>query len=343
MSTTETPLRPVEQGIDSSNLLVLLLKWRKPLLIICAAAAVISAAVSLIIREKYKSTTIMYAVQQHSFGDQLLEENKLEDFLAYGEEEDAERLLQLLNSDQIRDRIIEKYDLWTVYDIPRDQKGAKTLMGKEYNDNVTSKLTKFGSIEVSVLDYEAERAANMANDIALYVDTLSNQMRRERAQQALQFAQSSLNKLEEEIRLLEDSMRIIREMGIYDYEEQIIAFSEQFGTAIAEGHPERANTIKEQMDFLSKYGTLYNKLELNIFAAHDQREILKKRCDNISIDVLSDLDAKYTQDKAVPADKKAYPIRWLIVVMSTAAAFVFGFITLLITNSIRDLSKQGKI
>ncbi|MDZ4752426.1 MAG: Wzz/FepE/Etk N-terminal domain-containing protein [Flavobacteriales bacterium] len=330
-------------SIDSSNLLVLLYKWRKPLIIISVAAAIVSAAVSLMIREKYKSTTILFAVQQHSFGDQLLEETKLEDFLAYGEEEDAERLLQMLNSDRIRDKIIERNDLWSVYDIKRDGKGAKTLMAREYNDNVSAKLTKFGSIEVAVLDYEPDRAAKMANEIAAYSDTLTNQMRKERALQALHYAQQSLFRLEEEITLLEDSMKVLRQMGVYDYEEQITALSEQYGTSIAEGHPDRAQLIKDQMDFLSQYGTLYNKLELNIFAGHDQKEILKKRCDNIGIDVVADLDSKYTSDSAVPADKKSYPIRWLIVAMSTASAFIFGFIILLITDSLKRLRLEGKI
>jgi hypothetical protein len=165
-------------SIDSSNLLVLLYKWRKPLIIISTAAAIVSAAVSLMIKEKYKSSTVLFAVQQHSFGDQLLEETKREDFLAYGEEEDAERLLQMLNSDRIRDRIIEANDLWSVYEIKRDDKGAKTLMAREYNDNVTAKLTKFGSIEVAVLDYDPNRAAKMANEIAMWSDTLANMMRK---------------------------------------------------------------------------------------------------------------------------------------------------------------------
>jgi hypothetical protein len=137
-------------------------------------------------------------------------------------------------------------------------------------------------------------------------------------------------------------MRVLREMGVYDYEEQITTLSEMYGYCYCRRTPDRAQTIKDQMDFLSKYGTLYNKLELNIFAGHDQREILKKRCDNISIDVAADLDSKYVSDTAVPADKKSYPIRWLIVAMSTAAAFVFAFIVLLITDSLKKLRAEGK-
>jgi capsular polysaccharide biosynthesis protein len=189
--------------LESTNLLIMLFKWRKPIIIVCAAAAVLSAAVSLMIKPKYKSTVTLFATQQHSFGEQLLEDIKKEDVLAYGEEEDAERLLQLINSDQIRNRIISKYDLWTVYNIKREDLGANTLIALEYNDNITARLTKFGSIEVAVLDQEAKRAKEIANDIAALADTVSNVMRQERAQQAFLFAQSSLVNLEEELRVME--------------------------------------------------------------------------------------------------------------------------------------------
>lgn len=330
-------------GLESANLLILLYKWRKPLIIISAAAAIVSAAVSLIIKEKYQSTVVMFATQQHSFGEQLLEQIKKEDVLAYGEEEDAERLLQLINSDQIRNKIIEKYNLWEVYEIQREERGANTLIGKEYNDNVTARLTKFGSIEVSVLDEKPERARDMANDIAAYADTVANKMRTDRAMQAYHYAEASLKGLQAELKVMEDSMRVLQEMGVYSYVDQIAALTEQYGTALAEGHPDRAQKIKEQMDFLSKYGTAYNKLYAQLEEGYQKLGILTKRFDLMKIDVDTNLPSKFVVDQAAAADKKSYPIRWLIVAMSTASAFVFGVIFLLILDNIQRLRQQGRL
>jgi hypothetical protein len=39
---------------------------------------------------------------------------------------------------------------------------------------------------------------------------------------------------------------------------------------------------------------------------------------------------------AVPADKKAYPVRWLIVLVSTFGAFVLGCIVLLILEKYQN-------
>lgn len=329
--------------LESVNLLVLLYRWRKPIIIISAAAAVLSAVVSFVIKEKYKSTVVMFATQQHSFGEQLLEQVKKEDVLAYGEEEDAERLLQLINSEQIRNKIIDKYNLWEVYEIAKTDRGANTLIGKEYNENVTARLTKFGSIEVEVMDESPERARDMANDIAAYADTVSNKMRTDRALEAFQYAQSSLQNLESDVRLLEDSMKRLQEIGVYSYVDQIAALTDQYGTALAEGHPDRAQQIKDQMNFLSRYGATYTRIEKILDEDYEKLGIVKKRYDLMKIDIATKLPSKFIVDSASAADKKSYPIRWLIVAMSTASAFIFTFITMLLMDNFKRLRQEGRI
>jgi uncharacterized protein involved in exopolysaccharide biosynthesis len=329
--------------LESTNLIVMLYKWRKPIIIVCAAAAIISAAVSLIMKEKYKSTVVLYAEQQHSFGAQLLEDVQKEDLLTFGEEEDAERLIQVINSDQVRNRIIEKYQLWEVYKIKKDQRGANTLIAREYQDNVSAKLTKFGSVEVAVLDENPDRARDMANDIALFSDSVSNKMRSTRATEAFRYAESSLKNLQIEVAIMEDSMRVLREMGVYSYTDQVAALTEMFGTAIAEGHPDRAQQIKDQLDFLSKYGTTFNRLETNLQESYEKLAVLRKRYDLMKIDVESNIPVMRIVDNASAADKKSFPIRWLIVTMSTASAFVFTVIFLLFWDNFRKLRSEGRI
>jgi uncharacterized protein involved in exopolysaccharide biosynthesis len=337
MKQTET------NSLDSSNLLVLLYHWRKPILIVCAAAAIVSAAVALIIEEKFKSTVVLFAVPQNSFGEQLLEEVKKEDVLAYGEEEDAERLLQIINSDKIRNRVIDQFNLWEVYEIPKGEKGSNTMMGKEYNGNVTARLTRFGSIEISVLDKSADRSRDMANSISALTDTVSNQLRNERAMQAFKYAENSYKNLQAEIQLLEDSMDALRRLGVYDYITQIEGLNEQYATAIADGKTVNAAKLRAQMDTISKYGNVYTKLETMIESTYEREAILKKRYELMKIDVESKLPSKFVVDYATAADKKSYPIRWLIVAMSVTSAFVFTVIFLLVWDSIARLRKEGRI
>ena len=332
-----------QTSLESSNLFILLYQWRKPIMLVSITAAILSAVVSLLMKERYKSAVVLYAEQQHSFGAQLLEDVQKEDLLTFGEEEDAERLLQMINSDQVRNKVIEKYELWDVYEIQRDQRGANTLIAREYQDNVSAELTKFGSVEVAVLDEKPERARDMANDIALFADSVANRMRSERAMTAFKYAEASLQSALNEVQVMEDSMKVLQEMGVYSYLDQIAALTEMYGTAIAEGHPDRAQQLKAQMDFLSKYGTTYVNLETNLKEAYEKLNVLRKRYDLMKIDVESNIPVMRVVDYASAADKKSFPIRWLIVAMSTLSAFVFTFILLLIIDNFKRLRAQGRI
>lgn len=339
----ESPSTESQTTLESSNLFILLYQWRKPILLVSIAAAVLSAVVSLLLKERYKSAVVLYAEQQHSFGAQLLEDVQKEDLLTFGEEEDAERLLQIINSDQVRNKVIDKYQLWDVYDIQREQRGANTLIAREYQDNVSAELTKFGSVEVAVLDEKPERARDMANDIALFADSVANRMRSERAMTAFKYAEASLQSALNEVQVMEDSMKVLQEMGVYSYLDQIAALTEMYGTAIAEGHPDRAQQLKAQMDFLSKYGTTYVNLETNLKEAYEKLNVLRKRYDLMKIDVESNIPVMRVVDYASAADKKSFPIRWLIVAMSTISAFVFTFILLLIIDNFKRLRAEGRI
>jgi hypothetical protein len=330
-------------SLESSNLFILLYSWRKPILLVSIAAAVVSSGISLILKERYKSTVVLYAEQQHSFGAQLLEDVQKEDLLTFGEEEDAERLLQMINSDQVRNKIIDKYQLWDVYEIQREQRGSNTLIAKEYQNNVSAQLTKFGSVEVAVLDEKPERARDMANDIALFADSVANRMRSERAMTAFKYAESSLQSVLNEVKTMEDSMKVLQGMGVYSYLDQIAALTEMYGTAIAGGYPDRAQKLQEQMDFLSKYGTTYVNLETNLKEAYEKLNVLRKRYDLMKIDVESNIPVMRVVDYASAADKKSFPIRWLIVAMSTLSAFVFTFIVLLVIDNFNRLRSQGRI
>ena len=88
-------------SLDSTHLLLFIYDRLRIFIIVGVLAIIISAGVSLIMEEKFESSVIMFATTQSSIGEQFFEESKQGDLLAYGETEDAERLLQLLNSNRV--------------------------------------------------------------------------------------------------------------------------------------------------------------------------------------------------------------------------------------------------
>jgi tyrosine-protein kinase Etk/Wzc len=328
-----------DSQLNSSHLLRFIFDRRRTFILIGAAAAVLSSVAALLMEEQFKSTVIMFATPQHSIGEQFYEEVKRNDLLEYGETEDAERLLQILNSDRIRSRIIEKYDLWSHYDIDRSEAGAQAMLGKEYNSNVDARLTRYGSIEVSVLDREPQRAADMANDIAFLADSVANRLRNDRAGDALGYARSSLEQVQQEITSMEDDLGKLYELGVYDFATQIEGLNEQYATAIAKGANANAEKIRRQMAEISHHANEFNKLTNLIEAAYEREAILKKRFELMKLDAETQMPSAFVVDYAAPADKKAKPIRWLIVVMSVASTLVFALLILLGAENLKGSAK----
>ena len=324
------------QRLDSSHLLHFIFNNRKKFFLIGVVTTTFASVVSLMMTEQFQSSVVMFATPQHSIGEQFYEEVKRNDLLEYGETEDAERLLQILNSDRIRSRIIEKYNLWLHYDIERSTPGAQALLGKEYNSNVDARLTRYGSIEVSVLDHDPQRAADIANDIAFLADSVSNRLRNDRASDALTYATSSLLQVQNEILDMETQLGKLYELGVYDFATQIEGLNEQYATAIAKGSTGNAEKIRLQMAEISQYANTFNKLSNLIEAAYEREAILKKRFELMKLDAETQMPSAFIVDYAAPADKKAKPIRWLIVVMSVASVLVFAMLALLAAENLKS-------
>ena len=143
--------------MESTHLLVFIYRHLKTLTAVGLLAAIASSGVALMLDEYYESTVVMFATSQNSLGEQFFEETKKNDLLAYGETEDAERLLQILNSNRIQERVIEKYELFSHYDIDPEEPGSGADMGLEFNQNVSASLTRYGSIQIRVYDTDPEK------------------------------------------------------------------------------------------------------------------------------------------------------------------------------------------
>jgi hypothetical protein len=64
---------------------------------------------------------------------------------------------------------------------------------------------------------------------------------------------------------------------------------------------------------------------------------LRKRFEKAKVDVEKTLPQKFVLTSASPAEKKSYPIRWLIVLVVTAVVTFSSIVVLLINNRKENL------
>jgi len=316
---------------DSTNLLVFLLKWKKPLIIVSISAALISAVVSLIIPEKFESTYVFFPAYSGSISKGIMTEDAgaKNDIVQFGEEEQAEQMLQILNSESIRNKIVEKYGLYEHYELFEGVEFRNTKLVKQWEDNVSFKRTEFQSIEIRVLDTDKDMAANIANDIAALVDSAKNDMIHERARQAFLVIEKEYLAMVKHMEAMDDTLKWLGAKGIANAEKQAEMLSQEYYKALSSNDSRAALKLKDELDTLGKYGPFQEKVI-------DEREfelerlfLLKAKYEELKVDKDQNVTHKFTVNRAWPSEKKAYPIRWLIVVVSTISAFIFGVLVII--------------
>jgi capsular polysaccharide biosynthesis protein len=84
-----------KSDFNTTNFLLFLLKWWKPLVIVTFASAIASAGFSFLIQPKYKSTVVLFPTSTNAISKAILADNfgVKQDILEFGEEEQAEQIL----------------------------------------------------------------------------------------------------------------------------------------------------------------------------------------------------------------------------------------------------------
>jgi len=175
---------------NASDVLLLVIRKWKHLLIVCSIAFVASAIISYCIPERYKSTVVLYPATSTSVSQVLGAEGTTQKgLMQFGENEEVEQLMQVLQSNDIRNRIIEKYNLIEHYGLKPDTKYLYTKLYSKYDENVKISRTEYTSVIVEVLDESPDTAALIANDISYLLDTVYSRMQKERASKALKIVE----------------------------------------------------------------------------------------------------------------------------------------------------------
>ncbi len=331
--------------LNSVNLIKFLWDRRKPLIIVSLVAAVAAIIFSApyFIPPKYKSEVILFPSSTNSVSRALLSQNQgaKQDVLQFGDEENAEQLLQVLNSSAIRDRIIQKYNLMKHYDIDKDAKYPKTLLIKEYQSNIKYRRTENMAVEISVLDTDPDTAAMIANDIAALLDTVKIKMQKARAIQGFKIVEAEYKSLLADIQRKEDSLTILRKHGVHDYETQAEMINRQLAIEIAKNpHSAAVKALQAKLDTLAIYAGPYVSIRDGLEYEKKHITEVKAKYDEAKIDATEELPQTFKVDTAYPAEKKSYPVRWLIVVVSTVGAFLFMAFLLIVLDSIKSIGKS---
>lgn len=313
-------------SIDNSysSLITILKSKFKTFLIVGVVAVIVSAVASssIFIPPKFKSDAVLYPSNLGS----------------YSTESATEQLLQLLHGNDIRDSIINKYDLINYYEIDTASDGYLHKLYGQFNDNVTIKKTNFESVIIEVLDTDPVLAQKIASELIDQVNIKIRLLHQSKSQEVVIIYQNEMALKKELIDTLEAEIKkISTKYGLLDYTEQSREVTAGYMNMLLES---------KQGKSMEKAEELYNNLKLegrHFQDLHHQLTLAREDYNKLLIlfetakrDVNKSLT--YTNTVVYPevADKKSYPIRWIIVALSLIASLVLTFVLILFSHSLKQ-------
>ena len=304
---------------------------RRPLFLIGIVSVLLSSIFSgpFFIKPKYKSEVVFYPTTINSIGNAMFTDltQRQADPLAFGEEEEAENALQLLNSSALQGRIVTNFDLMNHYRI--DGKSPLTDLAKEMAKNIQFKRTRHLAVSITVLDEDPIKSAEIANGIAALYDSVKTEIQKQVSLEALEIVNDEFKNKEAEVWDLRTRLKDLGQKGITNYEEQSRAISEELYKAVSLS---KINALKKQQEELAKYAGEFTYLNETLILELESLSKLRKRFEKAKVDVEKTLPQKFILTSASPAEKKSYPIRWLIVVIVTAIVMFSSIVVLLLSN-----------
>jgi uncharacterized protein involved in exopolysaccharide biosynthesis len=328
-----------KSDFDMGNVIKYIIKRSRILLAVTLLAFMVSVIVSLMLKPKYRSTAIVFPTSPASVAKSVMSTQYITsrgaDILNLGLEDECDQLLQVFLSRELKDSMNVKFGLMQHYGINPMGKYALTRYYDAYDDNFRFRRSEYNSIIVNVYDTDPHLAATMADEIVRLADSLYSRMIRERALKAFELIKKEYQDMDSLIAVKERRLIELANMGVYKYDVQSKELTRAYYKALQSGKTELANKIKQSMEIAEHYGIEYTGLHYDLKVLRLQRGSLYYKYTEARAEVEQRLPNKFIVEHPIPADKKAWPRRSIIVLTSTVGAFLFTLLLLVFVDAFK--------
>lgn len=306
---------------SKENFFRIIFKWKKTLLIVFACSTILSVFFSghQFVKPLYKSTAVIYPINLFS----------------YSEESQTEQMLQLLNSRDLHFIVIDTLDLYTHYNIDRKSESYSEKVLKKFNSRVSIKRTQYEAVRIDIYDRSPEMACQIAEMFITSFNNFSINLMKKKANEILQIKESLyFSKLSEVDSLRKHVDSMIRDANLAEYNilKESIRGSYQYLNTGSRTHLTMKTLSEKSLDLFYNQRVFENELE-NLIKYKNDYEI-----------ALSDVnkDLVFSDIISAPSipQKKAYPIRTIIILTSVFACMFLAFILIIIIER-KEFENKG--
>ncbi len=302
----------MDNTFNNLSLVQIILKWKWHIIIITVAAAICGAifSSSLFITPLYKSEAVAYPAN----------------ISPYSDESETEQMLQIINSQSITDSVIEKYDLWSDYKIDKNYKFAKTYMLNEYRSKIKIGKTPYEAVSVTVMDKDPFVACDIAKDILNFYDQKVHDLHKQKVGEVVAMYERQLRQKQRNIDSLKQRYtEICTTYGISDISSQSREATKSLLSGSAKASEMQANLEQYAAELIDLHTKIAAEGNTYVSTKVDYEQNLRF--------YHSDLTYSNIITEPFPSDKKAFPVRWVVVALSALGALLLSIVVIFIIEN----------
>lgn len=306
---------------DNQRILNLIWKRKFHFIVVGVIAVILSAIFSgsAFITPMFKSTARVYPTSNVA---------------EFSEESRTEQMLEIINSRDIKLKMFDAFNLSSVYKINKEDPLHLTYMFDTYGTNVNASKTEFETVEIKVLDEDPLRASSMCDSIIHFYNKKVSELHSLKHYEVIGLNEQYLQTKEEQLDSIQQLYHQIRkETGIISYDQlpyitegQMLSLSENRGNTID------GKKISAQLEQFKERGLDAYRLEKKFYRLNNTVDSLKVVIEVELLEATKNITFSHIVESPIAADKKSYPVRWLIVAFSTLSAIFFSLLVFLVLD-----------
>ncbi len=295
---------------NSKNIVDILFRWKIHLAIIVVVAVILAVFFSspMIITPLFKSYAVVYP----------------SNVFPYSDENETEQTMEILNSGDIRDNVIRKFDLAKHWEIDSGYRYFTSTIYWIYSQRIKVTKTPYEAVTIEVRDPDPRMACDVVNAILDFYNSKVSWLHKEKFYEVIVNYQTIVNDRKQKLdSLRERAQELGVKYGLMDYEAQTREVMRALlgsGSRYSEALNYKKNMEEKGSEmFLIQEMIRADAEELALFKLDYDRALLDYNREYTHLNILT---------KPFVADKKSYPVRWLILVGSVLAVLLLAIIVI---------------
>jgi capsular polysaccharide biosynthesis protein len=175
-----------EQTGDTIQLVKFLKKNLKMLFFYAVAGGALAFVLTFFMPKLYKSTGVVYPPSNPSIENSIDNPN-------FGFDIEADRLIQIFQSNALRDSVTQKFDLLSYYEIKKEDPEYFDKYIKKYKNDITFERSSSMSILISARTKDPELSANIVNYIIGVIDNIRENIYKQNIRMTWEHAEAEYN------------------------------------------------------------------------------------------------------------------------------------------------------